>query len=97
MMTIPFTRQQLGSLDLNAKLGPEYQLDSSIYKNEGSKLIKKISSLVNTPSFIINNQELPKNGDNIKYTETLTHVTLPLCTSFRIVSLFYRYNFMRFL
>lgn len=72
---LPFSWQQMGSLDLTAKLGPEYQLDSSIYTSQGSKLIKKISSLVNTPSFIINNQDLPQNGDNIKYTETETHVT----------------------
>lgn len=89
LVLIPFSWQQKGSLNLNAKLGPEYQLDSSVYTKQGSKLIKKISSLVNTPSFIINNEDLPQNGDNIKYTETDTHVTpLPLSSIFPSPSLF---------
>lgn len=63
---------QFGSLKLDSKPNDQFQITSSnIFSPKSStKMLKRITSLVNTPTFTINSLSSPEYPENLKYTET---------------------------
>ena len=63
---------QFGTLKLDSKPNNQFQLTATnIYSPATTtKMLKRITSLVNTPTFTLENLNPPQYPDNIKYTET---------------------------
>ena len=63
---------QFGLLKLDSKPNDQFQMTSSniFSPKSSSKMLKRIASLVNTPTFTIKSLSSPEYPENLKYTET---------------------------